>query len=131
MTVLSGQTENAGHFLQLAAMAMGHKVIALLLLSPFEHRTERDIALERHCKSLSQSLTSDHAVCQFRRLLSVVVKCPGNDGLRRSTQQPALQLHDAGIKHAFFFHAGDHPFDSNPCRNDVAPCSRMNHSLGI
>ena len=28
-----------------------------------------------------------------------VVKCRGNDGLRRSTQQPALQLHDAGIKH--------------------------------
>jgi len=73
--------------------------ILLFLLSPFEHRTERDIALEQHCKSLCQSLTSDHAVGQFRRLLSVVVKCRGNDGLRRSTQQPALQLHDAGIKH--------------------------------
>ena len=31
-------------------MAIGHKVIALLLLSPFEHRTERDAALEHHCK---------------------------------------------------------------------------------
>jgi hypothetical protein len=31
---------------------------------------------------LCQSLTSDHAVGQFRRLLSVVVKCRGNDGLR-------------------------------------------------
>ena len=48
MTVLSGQTENAGHFLQLAAMAIGHKVIALLLLSQFEHRAERDVAHERH-----------------------------------------------------------------------------------
>ena len=57
--------------------------ILLFLLSPFEHRTERDIALEQHCKSLCQSLTSDHAVGQFRRLLSVVVKYRGHDGLRR------------------------------------------------
>lgn len=27
MTVLSGQTENAGHFLQLATIAIGHRVI--------------------------------------------------------------------------------------------------------
>ena len=26
MTVFSGQTENAGHFLQLATIAIGHKV---------------------------------------------------------------------------------------------------------
>jgi hypothetical protein len=35
MTVLRGQNENAGHFLQLAAIAIGHKVIAFLLSSLF------------------------------------------------------------------------------------------------
>jgi hypothetical protein len=50
MTVLRGHTENAGHFLQLAIMAIGHKVIALLLLSLFEHRAGRDVAHERHCE---------------------------------------------------------------------------------
>ena len=44
MTVFSGQIEKAGHFLQLATMAIGHKVIALLLLSLFEPRVERDVA---------------------------------------------------------------------------------------
>ena len=37
MTVFSGQTENAGHFLQLATMAIGHKVITLLLRSLIAH----------------------------------------------------------------------------------------------
>ena len=42
MTVFSGQTENAGHFLQLATMAIGHKVIALLLRWLFAHRANHD-----------------------------------------------------------------------------------------
>ena len=50
MTVFRGHTETNGHFLQLATMAIGHKVIALLLLSMFEHQAERDVAHERHCK---------------------------------------------------------------------------------
>jgi hypothetical protein len=36
MTVFRGHTETAGHFLQLATMAIGHKVIALLFLSLFQ-----------------------------------------------------------------------------------------------
>ncbi len=48
MTDFRGHTENAGHFLQLAIMAIGHKVIALLLLSLFEHRAERDVAHDTH-----------------------------------------------------------------------------------
>ena len=31
-------------------MAIGHKVMALLLLLLFEHRAERDVAHERHCE---------------------------------------------------------------------------------
>ena len=49
MTVLSGQTENAGHFLQLTAMAIGHKVIALLLRSLRVHQAEREDAHGRYC----------------------------------------------------------------------------------
>ena len=62
MTVLRGQNENAGHFLQLAAMAIGHKVIALLLLSLFEHRAERDVAHQRHCERVEAEVqtNSDH-----------------------------------------------------------------------
>ncbi len=48
MIVFRGHTENAGHFLQPATMAIGHKVIALLLLSLFEHRAERDVAHDTH-----------------------------------------------------------------------------------
>ena len=33
MTLFRGQTENAGHFLQVTAMAIGHKVITILLRS--------------------------------------------------------------------------------------------------
>ena len=43
MTVFSGQTENAGHFLQVATMAIGHKVIALLLRWMFAHRADHDV----------------------------------------------------------------------------------------
>ncbi len=46
MTVFSGQTENAGHFLQLATMAIGHKVIALLLRWLFAHRADHDVLLD-------------------------------------------------------------------------------------
>lgn len=59
MTVLSGQTENAGHFLQLTAMATGHKVMALLLFLPFENRTERDATLERHCKRIGTEVQTN------------------------------------------------------------------------
>ena len=45
MTVFSGQTENAGHFLQPATMAIGHKVIALLLRWLFAHRADHDVLL--------------------------------------------------------------------------------------
>ncbi len=48
MIVFRGHTENAGHFLQPATMAIGHKVMALLLLSLFEHRAERDVAHDTH-----------------------------------------------------------------------------------
>ncbi len=46
MTVFSGQTENAGHFLQVATMAIGHKVIALLLRWLFAHRADHDVLLD-------------------------------------------------------------------------------------
>ena len=57
-----GQTENAGHFLQPTTNAIGHKVIALLLLSLFEHRAECDVAHERHCerKGADMQTDSDH-----------------------------------------------------------------------
>ena len=45
MTVFSGQTENAGHFLQPATMAIGHKVIAFLLRWLFAHRADHDVLL--------------------------------------------------------------------------------------
>ena len=62
MTVLRGHTENAGHFLQLATMAIGHKIIALLLLWLLEHRTEHDVAHEHYCKRVGAELQSmtDH-----------------------------------------------------------------------
>ena len=58
MTVFRGHTENAGHFLQLAIMAIGHKVMALLLLLLFEHRAERDVAHERHCERVGAVVIS-------------------------------------------------------------------------
>ena len=58
MTVFRGRTENAGHFLQLAIIAIGHKVMALLLLMMFEHRTERNVAHERHCERVGAAVIS-------------------------------------------------------------------------
>ena len=65
MTVFRGHTENAGHFLQLATMAIGHKVIALLLLSLFEHRAERDVAHERHCERVGAEVQTNSDQRQF------------------------------------------------------------------
>ena len=45
MIVFSGQTVNAGHFLQLATMAIGHKVITLLLRWLFAHPAEHELLL--------------------------------------------------------------------------------------
>ena len=45
MTVFSGQTETAGHFLQLATIAIGHKIIELLLGWLFAHRADHDLLL--------------------------------------------------------------------------------------
>ena len=59
MTVFRGHTENAGHFLQLAIMAIGHKVIARLLLSRFEHRAERDVAHERYCERVGAEVQTN------------------------------------------------------------------------
>ena len=50
MTVFRGHTEKAGHFLQPTTRAIGHKVIAFLLLSLFENWAERDAAHVRHCE---------------------------------------------------------------------------------
>ncbi len=49
MTPFTGQTENAGHFLQPTTNAIGHKVIALLLRSLRVHQAEREDAHERYC----------------------------------------------------------------------------------
>ena len=57
MTVFSGQTENAGHFLQLATMAIGHKVIALLLRWLFAHRADHDVLLG-HCERVEAGRTT-------------------------------------------------------------------------
>ena len=48
MTPFRGQTENAGHFLQLATMAIGHNVIALLLRWQFMHRDEFEVTHGHH-----------------------------------------------------------------------------------
>ena len=45
MTVFSGQIVNAGHFLQLATMAIGHKVIELFLRWLFAHWAEHEVLL--------------------------------------------------------------------------------------
>ena len=59
MTVFSGHTENAGHFLQPATMAIGHMVIALLLLSLFEHRAEHDVAHEHYCERVGAEVQTN------------------------------------------------------------------------
>lgn len=56
MTVFSGHTENAGHFLQVATMAIGHNVIALLLKQLFEQWVERGVT---HAPSLSARRDED------------------------------------------------------------------------
>ncbi len=58
MTVFRGHTENAGHFLQPTIMAIGHKVMALLLLLLIEHREERDVTHERHCERVGAVVIS-------------------------------------------------------------------------
>ena len=75
MTVFRGHTENAGHFLQLATMAIGHKVIALLLLSLFELRAEPEIPHERHCGRVGAEVqtNSDHISEQPKKLRSVLL----------------------------------------------------------
>ena len=49
MTPFTGQTENAGHFLQPTTNVIGHKVIALLLRSLRVHQAEREDAHGRYC----------------------------------------------------------------------------------
>ena len=45
MTVFRGQTENAGHFLQPATMAIGRKVIALFHRWLVTHWVDHDVLL--------------------------------------------------------------------------------------
>ena len=58
MIVFTGHTENAGHFLQPAIMAIGHKVMALRLLSLFENRAKHDVPHERHCERVGAVVIS-------------------------------------------------------------------------
>ena len=72
MTVFSGQTENAGHFLQPATMAIGHKVIALLLRWLFTHRADHDVLLvaivsvsRRACNASPRRIVSGDVLCRM------------------------------------------------------------------
>ena len=80
MTPFKGQTEHAGHFLQPTTNAIGQKVIALLLLSLFEHQAGCDVAhqghFERvgaemqtnsdHCTNTRQAVSDVHAVLKAK-----------------------------------------------------------------
>ena len=56
MTLFRGQTEKAGHFLQPATMAIGHKVIVLLLRWLFVHPAKREVAHGHHCERVGSGV---------------------------------------------------------------------------
>jgi hypothetical protein len=66
-------------------MAIGHKVIALLLLSLFEHRAEHNVAHERHCERVEAEVqtNSDHFGTAKEASASLVERASSNGPFRR------------------------------------------------